>query len=307
MSIRFDDRVAVITGAGNGLGRSYAMYLASRGARVVVNDLGGQADGSGQSTAPAQMVVDEIKAAGGEAVASFDDVSQFEGAGNLIRQAQDHFGAPDILICNAGILRDKSFAGMAMEDFEAVLRVHLLGTVYVTRAAWPLMKARGYGRIVFTTSVSGLYGNFGQANYSAAKLGIVGLMNSLKLEGEKYNIRVNTIAPIAASRLGAGIFPDEAMPLLKPEYVTAAVAWLCSEQCLATGDIIAAGAGRFAKAQIVESPGICFPPNQEVTPEMVAENYAGICDMTGAQAFDRSHDAVIKLFEMLTGRKESES
>lgn len=296
MNIRFDQRVAVVTGGGNGLGRAYALLLAARGARVVVNDLGGATDGTGCSAAPAQAVVEEIKAAGGTAIANGDDIAQPDGAFRLIEQARQQFGSVDILVCNAGILRDKSFAKMPLEDFEAVLRVHLLGTVYPTKAAWPLMKARQYGRIVFTTSVSGLYGNFGQANYDAAKLGIVGLMNALKLEGEKDNIRVNTIAPLAASRLGAGVFPEAFSAQLKPELVAAAVAYLCSEECAATGDIIAAGAGYYAKVQLVESPGIRFDAAEVVTPELIAERYGEISDMRNADTFRSSHDAVMKAF-----------
>ena len=295
MSIRFDNRVVVITGAGSGLGKSYALYLAARGAYVVVNDRGGNVAGEGASNLPAQLVVDEIKRAGGNAVANFDDISEVEGANNLIRQALDQFGTVDVLICNAGILRDKSFMKMSMDDFELVLRVHLHGTVYVTRAAFPVMKDKRYGRIVMTTSASGLYGNFGQTNYAAAKLGIVGFMNSLKLEGLKYNIRVNAVAPLAATRLAEGVFPQEIASRLKPELVTPAVAYLCSEQCEVSGDIISAGAGSYSAVKIVESKGVRFGTDQETTPEMIAARYREITNMDAAISFNDAQEQFASL------------
>lgn len=285
MSIRFDDRVVVITGAGGGLGRSYALDLARRGARLCVNDLGGAADGTGSSEAPARSVVEEIEAAGGEVIANYDDVSQADGANNLIRQTLDRFGTIDALVCNAGILRDKTFLKMPVEDFELVLRVHLLGTVYVTKAAFPVMKEKGYGRVVFTTSASGLFGNFGQTNYAAAKLGVVGFMNSLKLEALKYNVLINTIAPLAVTRLGAGAFPDELASALKPEFIAPAVAYLCSEQCRTTGDIISAGGGWYRKVQMVEGRGVKIESESDATPEMIATNFASITLMEGARPF----------------------
>jgi len=289
MKISYANRTVVITGAGNGLGRAYALALAARGARVVVNDLGGQVDGSGASPLPAQMVVDEIKRAGGEALANNDDISQADGAHNLIKQALAHFGTVDALVCNAGILRDKSFSKMSLDDFELVLRVHLLGTVYTVKAAFPVMKEKGYGRIVMTTSASGLYGNFGQTNYSAAKLAVVGFMNSLKLEGLKYNILVNAVAPLALTRLGAGVFPEDLAPQLKAEFVTPLVAYLCSEQCVTTGDIISAAAGSYRKVQIVESRGIKLS-EAEATPEMIAMSYRSITYMDGARSFDNAQE-----------------
>ncbi len=290
MNIRFDDKVVVITGAGGGLGRNYALFLAERGARVCVNDLGGATDGTGSSDAPARRVVDEIEAAGGEAIANYDDVSRADGANNLIRQTIDRFGTIDVLICNAGILRDRTFLKMPAEDFELVLRVHLMGSVYVTKAAFPVMKEKGYGRIVLTTSVSGLFGNFGQTNYSAAKLGIVGFMNSLKLEALKYNILVNTIAPLAETRLGAGAFPDELAATLKPGFITPAVAYLCSDQCRTTGDIISAAGGWYRKVQMVESLGVKIEDESQATPEMIAANFDSITYMNGARAFAHSTD-----------------
>ncbi len=293
--IRFDGRVAIVTGAGNGLGKSYALFLTARGARVVVNDIGGSTDGTGQSTTPAQVVVDEIRAKGGEAVANFDSVTEPEGAENIVKTALDNFGTVDILINNAGVLRDKTFLKMPLQDFEVVLKVHLFGTIYVTKAAFPIMAEKKYGRIVLATSAAGLFGNFGQTNYSTAKLGIIGFMNSLKLEGEKYNIRVNTVAPLAASRLAAGIFPESLIPSLSPELVTPLVAYLCSEGCKASGDIISAGGGFFAKAQMVESQGIRFEPGAEITPELVADRYGDITSMEGAIPFPKAMDEVARV------------
>jgi len=296
MSIRFDNKVAVITGAGGGLGRSYALYLASQGAKVVVNDLGGKRDGTGRSQSPARKVVEEITASGGEAIANYDDVSKPQGASNIINDAIKNFGAVDILINNAGILRNKTLLKMPIEDFEHVIKVHLLGTVYITKAALPIMREKCYGRIVMTTSNSGLYGTFGQTNYSAAKMGIVGFMNSLKLEEKKYNICVNTIAPLAASRMGAVIFSDELVNTFRPELVTAAVAYLCSEQCTASGDIISAGAGFYFKVHMVEGRGIKFDSSKDVTPDMIAERYAEITNMDGAKPFDSSSEEIKAVF-----------
>lgn len=298
MTIRFDNRVAVITGAGNGLGKNYALFLASRGAKVVVNDLGAAPDGTGQSGSPAQQVVDEIKAGGGQAVANYDDVSKPESTARIIQQALESFGTVDILICNAGILRDKTFLKMPLEDFESVLRVHLLGTVYCCTAAFPVMKDKGYGRIIVTTSVSGLFGNFGQTNYGAAKLGIVGFMNALKQEGHKYNILVNCIAPLAASRLAGTVMSEELMQMLKPEFVTAAVAYLCSDLCQSTGDIICAAAGWYGRAQVVQNKGVSFGMDREVTPEMIAARFTDITRMDEATGFSKSGEATALIRQM---------
>ena len=301
MRISYHDRVAIITGAGSGLGRSYALFLGSRGAKVVVNDLGVSGDGTGQSEAPAQMVVDEIKSRGGLAVANFDSVAEIGSAQRIVNDALEHFGTIDILINNAGILRDKTFLKMPIGDFELVLKVHLLGSVYVTRAAFPVMKEKAYGRIVMTTSVAGLFGNFGQTNYSTAKLGIVGFMNSLKLEAEKYNILINTVAPLAGTKLAAqaGVFPEEILHLLKPELVTPLVAYLCSEECRSSGDIISAGGGYFAKVQMVEGRGLRVNPGEEITPERIAENYAQITEMEGAVPFWSAKHELMEVLEPL--------
>ncbi|CAN0251772.1 unnamed protein product, partial [Phaeothamnion confervicola] len=242
MTIRFDGKVAIITGAGNGLGRSHALQLAKLGAKVVVNDLGGSVDGTGGSSAAAEKVVAEIKAAGGQAIANGSSITDKKGVELLVKQAMDAYGRIDLLVNNAGILRDKSFSKMSLEDFQLIVDVHLMGAVYVTKAVWPIMLEQNYGRIVMVTSGSGLFGNFGQTNYAAAKLGQVGLMNALKQEGRKYNIKVNTLAPIAATRMTESIMPPQALEALKPELVTPAVLFMLSEDA-PTGAIITAGAG----------------------------------------------------------------
>ncbi|MEM7350263.1 MAG: SDR family NAD(P)-dependent oxidoreductase [Acidobacteriota bacterium] len=296
MTIRFDDRVAIVTGAGQGLGRCYALDLASRGAKVIVNDLGGNLAGSGSDASLAQKVVDEIRAAGGEATANGDSVSDREGAARIVDAALDTYGRLDVLINNAGILRDKMFTRMALDDFDAVVDVHLLGAAYVTRAAFPAMRKQGYGRIVMTTSAAGLYGNLGQSNYAAAKLGVVGLMNSLKIEGKKSNIKVNTVAPVADTRMGAKVFPDFFKQMIRPEYVAAAVAYLASEGCTVSGDILVTAAGYFAKVQLVEGEGLAFAPDEQVTAETVAERYGEIADMSQAQPHETAMDAMKSLF-----------
>ncbi len=297
MTIRFDGRTAIVTGAGQGLGRSHALALAARGAKVVVNDLGVTLDGSDASHSAADTVVEEIKGAGGEAVASYDSVSEPAAAARIVDRAVDAFGAVDILVNNAGILRDKTFKKMPLADYELVIKVHLLGSVYVTKAAFPRMLEQGYGRIVMTTSASGLYGNFGQTNYGAAKLGLVGLMNGLKEEGKRDNVLVNTIAPVAFTRMGETIFGEELKAQLRPEYVSAAVAYLCSEACTETGRIIAAGAGLYARVQMLESAGWRLPDGAEPSPEAVAEHMAEISDMGAARAFENAGEATLRLFE----------
>lgn len=295
MTIRFDDRVAIVTGAGAGLGRSHALLLAERGAKVVVNDLGGAVDGTGGSATAAEKVVAEIKAKGGQAVANGDSVSDKAGAQRIVQTALDSWGRVDVIINNAGILRDKTMAKMELADFDTVVAVHLLGSAYVTKAAWPVMQKQNYGRIVMTSSNSGLYGNFGQSNYSAAKLGLFGLTNALKQEGAKYGILVNAIAPVAATRMTEALLPPEALKVLKPELVSPMVAYLCSEACTTTGGVFEAGAGHYAKVQVMEAPGVSFDPSNPVTVEMIADNLAKISDMTGAQNFASSTDNVAKV------------
>jgi NAD(P)-dependent dehydrogenase (short-subunit alcohol dehydrogenase family) len=294
MTVSFAGKVAIVTGAGAGLGRSHALELARRGAKVVVNDLGGAVDGSGGGSDAAKKVVAEIKALGGEAIANGASVADRAGAASIVKDAVAAFGTVDILINNAGVLRDKSFKKMELADLELVLNVHLLGSAYVTHAAWPIMLDKGYGRIVMTTSSSGLYGNFGQSNYGAAKMGVVGLMNTLKLEGQRNNVYVNTIAPIAATRMTEGLgIPQAMFEKLKPELITPAVLYLVSEQA-PTGTIIEAGAGYFAKAQMVEAKGVKL--GDAATVEDVAAHWAEITDMSAAQPLQQGGDVTRKIF-----------
>jgi NAD(P)-dependent dehydrogenase (short-subunit alcohol dehydrogenase family)/acyl dehydratase len=301
--IRFDDRVAIVTGAGGGLGRIYALELAKRGAHVVVNDLGGARDGTGASTRPADAVVQEIIDAGGSAVANYDSVTTTQGGQNIVQTALDHFGRLDILVNNAGILRDKSFAKMTPDMWQAVLDVHLHGAFNVTHPAFQVMRQQGYGRIVLTTSAAGLFGNFGQSNYSAAKMGLVGFMNTLKLEGAKYNIRVNTVAPLAATRLTQDVLPPDFIDQLKPEFVGPPVLYLCSEQCPVSGSIYNAGMGRYSRATVVGGPGVWLRENGEIpSPETIAANWEKIVSLKGAQPYS---DANAALMAMLTGPREA--
>jgi NAD(P)-dependent dehydrogenase (short-subunit alcohol dehydrogenase family) len=284
MTIRFDGRVAIVTGAGNGLGRAHALALASRGARVVVNDFGGARDGSGGSLDPAESVVEEIRKTGGEAIADGADVSDFGQVTGMVAKATEKWGSVDLLCANAGILRDKSFAKMEVADFAKVLDVHLTGTFYCCKAVWAGMRERNFGRIVLTTSSSGLYGNFGQANYGAAKTGMIGLMNVLAEEGRKNNIRVNTISPTAATRMTEELLPPQALALMQPEAITPAVLFLLGEDA-PTRTIMGAGAGSFALIRILETEGINLPPS-DWTPEAIAAHFAEIGDMSTAKALD---------------------
>jgi NAD(P)-dependent dehydrogenase (short-subunit alcohol dehydrogenase family)/putative sterol carrier protein len=295
--MRFDDRVAIVTGAGTGLGRAYALELARRGARVVVNDLGGARDGTGKgSKSPADQVVEEIKRAGGEAVANYDNVATPDGGENIVRTALDAFGRVDMLINNAGILKDKSFLKMEPENWKAVLDVHLNGAYFVSRPAMAVMKDNGYGRIVMTTSAAGLYGNFGQTNYSAAKTALVGLMNTLKLEGMKYNIHINTIAPIAASRLTEDVMPPELFEKSKPEFVVPLVMVLCSEACQESGGIFNCGMGYFNRAAVLTGSAVQLgDQNNPPTPELIHENWRKINSIEEAQELKEANSAVFAL------------
>ena len=295
--ISFDGRVAVVTGAGAGLGRAYALELAKRGARVLVNDLGGARDGSGGgSSSPADQVVEEIEACGGEAMANYDNVATPEGGEAIIQAAVAAFGSVDILINNAGILRDKSFLKMDPDNWNAVLAVHLNGAYHVTRPAMRVMKEKGYGRIVMTTSAAGLYGNFGQTNYSAAKMGLVGLMNTLKLEGKKYNIKVNTIAPIAASRLTEDVMPPDLFEKSKPEFVVPMVIHLASEACDESGGIFNAGMGYFNRAAVYTGPGaLLAEQDSNPAPEDIRDNWKAINSLEGAREIEDANAAIFAL------------
>src|SRR5438067_2136852 len=258
MTIRFDGRIAIVTGAGNGLGRAHAIGLASRGAKVVVNDFGGARDGSGGSLTPVETVVEEVRKAGGVAMADGADVSDFEQVRAMVDRATKEWGRVDLLCANAGILRDKSFGKMEAADFAKVLDVHLTGTFYCCKAVWNGMRERNFGRIVVTTSSSGLYGNFGQANYGAAKTGMIGLMNVLAEEGRKSDIRVNMISPTAATRMSEELLPPQALAVMKPEAITPAVLFLLADDA-PTRTIMGAGAGSFAVIKILETEGIHLP------------------------------------------------
>ena len=271
--LRFDGRVAIVTGAGNGLGRSHALLLASRGAKVVVNDLGGSHTGGGKSSAAADKVVEEIKAAGGEAVANYDSV---EDGDKIVKTALDTFGKIDIVINNAGILRDVSFQKMSQEDWDLIYRVHVLGAYRVTKAAWDVMREQGYGRIIFTASAAGIYGNFGQANYSMAKLGVHGLAQTLALEGKKKNVLVNTIAPIAGSRMTETVLPKDLIDALKPEYVTPLVAYLCHESNEETGSLFEVGGGFMGKLRWERAAGKVFKLGRDITPDQVQKAFSEI-------------------------------
>jgi NAD(P)-dependent dehydrogenase (short-subunit alcohol dehydrogenase family) len=280
--IRFDDQVAIVTGAGGGLGRCHALELARRGAKVVVNDLGGAVDGSGGSSSAADAVVAEIKAAGGEAFANGASVTDDQGVANLVDTTMKRWGRIDVFVANAGILRDKTFTKMELADFRAVLDVHLMGAVKPLKAMWEIMRSQNYGRVVVTTSSTGLYGNFGQSNYGAAKLALVGLMNTLKLEGAKNDIRVNAISPVAATRMTSALMPPEMLQRLAPEHVTPGVIYLASKEA-PTGAILTAGAGVFALARMVETEGAFL--GRAASAEAVRDNWARIEDPMGAEAY----------------------
>jgi NAD(P)-dependent dehydrogenase (short-subunit alcohol dehydrogenase family) len=299
MDIRYDGRVAIVTGAGVGLGRQHALLLASRGAKVVVNDPGGSVDGTGGAAAVADKVVAEIKAAGGEAVASYASVAEEKSAQTIIDTAMNTWGRLDALVCNAGILRDKAFNNMTMADYEFVNQVHHFGTVYCVKAAWPIMRKQAYGRIVVTTSGSGTVGNFGQANYGAAKMAVNGLINVLRHEGAKYNIRLNAISPSAYTRMTETLLPPDMAPWMKPELVSPMVAWLCHEDNDATGEIYAATAGGYARVQYFVSEGVQFDPAESVSIEMIRDNLDRIRDLSDVKPyFGMMGNVVEKLREM---------
>ncbi|MEM9707076.1 MAG: SDR family NAD(P)-dependent oxidoreductase [Pseudomonadota bacterium] len=273
--IRYDGKVAIVTGAGNGLGRTHALALAARGAKVVVNDLGGARDGSGGSLSAAETVVEEIKAAGGEAIADGANVAKADEVSAMVKSAMDAWGRVDILVNNAGILRDKTFVKMTLDDFRAVIEVHLIGTATCTHAVWPIMREQGYGRIVCTSSPSGLHGIFGQANYGAAKSGMVGFMNALNLEGAKYDIRINILSPSARTRMTEDLgIPEPALEQMTPEAITAACLFLVGDDA-PSRSIISCSAGGYARAYVIETDGVYLPPAEQ-TPEAIAARWEEI-------------------------------
>ena len=284
MSINFEGRVAIVTGAGNGLGRSHALALAERGAKVVVNDLGGARDGTGASSDAAMEVVGLIEAAGGEAFAHGANVAKFDEVDDMVKQAMDKWGRVDILINNAGILRDKSFSKMDLADFQLVMDVHLMGSVNCTKAVWEIMREQNYGRIVMTTSASGMYGNFGQTNYGAAKMAVLGFMNTLVLEGGKNNIHVNALAPTAGTRMTEDLLPSSVLDLMTAESVSAGALLLCDETA-PTRTILCAGAGGYAVASMYETDGI-FMPKESQNPDEIVAKWDELSDVSAHKALE---------------------
>ncbi|XP_059102163.1 peroxisomal multifunctional enzyme type 2 [Peromyscus eremicus] len=295
--LRFDGRVVLVTGAGGGLGRAYALAFAERGALVVVNDLGGDFKGVGKGSSAADKVVEEIRRKGGKAVANYDSV---EAGEKLVKTALDAFGRIDVVVNNAGILRDRSFSRISDEDWDIIQRVHLRGSFLVTRAAWEHMKKQKYGRILMTSSASGIYGNFGQANYSAAKMGILGLCNTLAIEGRKSNIHCNTIAPNAGSRMTQTVMPEDIVEALKPDYVAPLVLWLCHESCEENGGLFEVGAGWIGKLRWERTLGaIVRQRNQPMTPEAVRANWEKICDFNNASKPQTVQESTSGIIEVL--------
>jgi NAD(P)-dependent dehydrogenase (short-subunit alcohol dehydrogenase family) len=278
MTIRFDDKVAIVTGAGGGLGRAYALELARRGAKVVVNDLGGDRTGQGHSDA-AQKVVEEIEAAGGQAIANGGSVTEYEQMAEMVAKAKEKWGGVHILINNAGVLRDRTFAKMEPSDFEFVVKVHLIGSANATKACWETFREQNYGRILMTASSTGLFGNFGQANYGAAKLGLAGLTKTLYIEGAKNNIKVNTIAPVAGTRMTEELFNEQLFEAFAPEKVVPAALYLVSEDA-PTNQIVGAGAGVFQASYVTLTPGVLLS-GDELSPEGIAAHWEQITDRTG--------------------------
>lgn len=296
MTIRFDNQVAIVTGAGNGLGRSHALALAERGAKVVVNDFGGARDGSGGSTDAAKAIVQKIQENGGEAIANNANVANSDEVDAMVKQAMDTWGRVDILINNAGILRDKTFAKMTLENFDVVMDVHLKGSVNCTKAVWGIMREQQYGRIVMTTSSSGLYGSFGQSNYGAAKMAVVGFMNTLVLEGQKYNININALAPAAATRMTEDLGgSEEHAAMMTPEAVTAGLLMLCHKES-PNRLILCAGAGGYAATRIYETDGIYLPPAEQ-TPENIQQRLADILDPNNQAPLTQAGDQSAKFLE----------
>ena len=296
MTIKFDNKVVIVTGAGGGLGKSHALEFARRGAKVVVNDLGGSVDGSGGASDAANAVVEEIKAEGGEAIANGASVADQSGVQNMIDEVMSKWGHIDVLVNNAGILRDKSFHKISLEEFNAVMDVHFQGSVYTSHAVYPIMREQNFGRIIFTTSSGGLSGNFGQANYGAAKMAMIGLMNCLKIEGQKYNVHSSAVAPVALSRMTENLFPEGIGERFLPEYVTPAVIYLASDDA-PNGAIIGAGAGVFTQFRIFETMGLALGTGDDMTPENIAAGWSSVADMDDARELFSGPEQTIKILE----------
>ena len=297
MAIRFDNKVAIVTGAGGGIGKEHALELAKRGAKVVVNDLGGSVDGSGASDA-ANEVVELIKSEGGEAISNGASVTDLDAVKAMVNQTMEEWGRIDILVNNAGILRDKSFHKVTLEDFNLVMDVHFQGSLNCTHTIYPIMREQEYGRIIFTSSASGVYGNFGQTNYGSAKMAMIGLMNTLKLEGQNKNIFTNSITPVAYTRMTEGLIPEDFGKNLSSEFITPAVIYLASEEA-PNGVTIAAGAGVFSRILIHETMGVSLGMGEDMTPENIHANWDKISDMTEARALQNGGEQTLKFFEVI--------
>ena len=297
MAIRFDNKVAIVTGAGGGIGKEHALELAKRGAKVVVNDLGGSVDGSGDSDA-ANEVVELIKSEGGEAISNGASVTDLDAVKAMVNETMEEWGRIDILVNNAGILRDKSFHKVTLEDFNLVMDVHFQGSLNCTHTIYPIMREQEYGRIIFTSSASGVYGNFGQTNYGSAKMAMIGLMNTLKLEGQNKNIFTNSITPVAYTRMTEGLIPEDFGKNLSSEFITPAVIYLASEEA-PNGVTIAAGAGVFSRILIHETMGVSLGMGEDMTPENIHANWDKISDMTEARALQNGGEQTLKFFELI--------
>ena len=298
MTIRFDDKVAIVTGAGGGIGKEHALELARRGAKVVVNDLGGSVDGSGASDA-ANEVVDIIKSEGGEAISNGASVTDLQAVKAMVNQTMDEWGRIDILVNNAGILRDKSFHKVTLDDFDLVMDVHFQGSLNCTHTIYPIMREQEYGRIIFTSSASGVFGNFGQTNYGSAKMAMIGLMNTLKIEGQNKNVFTNSITPVAYTRMTESLIPEDFGKNLQSEYITPAVIYLAGEDA-PNGIIMAAGAGVFSRIFIHETMGVSLGMGEDMTPENIQANWDKISDMTDARALQNGGEQTMKFFELIT-------
>tara|TARA_E500000331_G_scaffold56821_1_gene50868 strand:- start:681 stop:1580 length:900 start_codon:yes stop_codon:yes gene_type:complete len=298
MTIRFDDKVAIVTGAGGGIGKEHALELARRGAKVVVNDLGGSVDGSGASDA-ANEVVDIIKSEGGEAISNGASVTDLQAVKAMVNQTMDEWGRIDILVNNAGILRDKSFHKVTLDDFDLVMDVHFQGSLNCTHTIYPIMREQEYGRIIFTSSASGVFGNFGQTNYGSAKMAMIGLMNTLKIEGQNKNVLTNSITPVAYTRMTESLIPEDFGKNLQSEYITPAVIYLAGEDA-PNGTIMAAGAGVFSRIFIHETMGVSLGMGEDMTPENIQANWDKISDMTDARALQNGGEQTMKFFELIS-------